>query len=236
MNDQPTAQTWRDLPLAAGQALRMERLESTWIERGVFHPGDSTGEEILLDIARERIASAEAADRFAHVPIPPGNPKVDDWEPQFGGGWARQLLWAAFGSDDDTRVEVEVAGEQEPNGKFTRSIVIWGLVDSEEPRLCATAARRLAKHLLAAADVMDQSYYDGLNLAHNPASPDGIEARSRSHTWVRINSTGTEYLCSVPDCTATPSFMTEVEIAGQGPCNFTSCDEHLYVMGGVTFD
>jgi hypothetical protein len=56
------------------------------------------------------------------------------------------------------------------------------------------------------------------------------------HTWVRIHSAGTEYLCSVPDCTATPSFMTEVEIAGQGPCNFTSCDEHLYVMGGVTFD
>jgi hypothetical protein len=157
--------TWRDLPLTAAQALDMERLESRWIENGTIQPGENEGHDHLIGIAKYKIAAAEAAERFAHVPIPPGDPCVMEWEPVFGGGWTRQLSWGCLdGGAEDNCIDVEVAGEQEPSGAFTRAIMLTGR-DGERFDFTVEQARRLAANLQVAADVMDEAYYDGLTTA-----------------------------------------------------------------------
>jgi hypothetical protein len=140
----------------------MERLESNWIENGMIRAGEPEGHDLLLGIAKDKIAAAE---RFAHVPIPPGDPCVMEWAPIFGGGWTRQLSWGCLdGGAEENCIDVEVAGEQEPSGAFTRAIMLTGR-DGERFDFTVEQARRLAANLQVAADVMDEAYYDGLTTA-----------------------------------------------------------------------
>jgi hypothetical protein len=161
MNDQTTAQTWRDLAdLAAADALLIERLESRWIKGGAARANDPDLTALLLGVAKSKIAAAKNAEQFSHIPVPPGNPEVEQWEPLCAGGWTRQLSWASF-EGEELGIDVEVAGEQDTSGGFTRSVTLWDL-DGDRPRLTAAQARLLAANLLAAAHVMDRLDYDGL--------------------------------------------------------------------------
>jgi hypothetical protein len=163
MKDQITAQTWRDLLLTAAQALEMEHVEHNWLEEhGLSDDILNTAgiDSMLLQIARTKFPTAKAAGQFAHIPVPPGNPEVDQWERLCAGGWTRQLVWVNF-DGEDLGIDVEVAGEQDTSGDFTRSVTLWDL-DGDRSRLTAEQARRLAANLQAAADLMDRLDHDGL--------------------------------------------------------------------------
>ena len=86
----------------------------------------------------------------ADIPPPPGATIVGDWERNTGGGWSRSLVWASYGDEDP--ISVDITGRQEHDGTYTRQISMW--LD-EGGALDAAAARRLAAHLLNAADLLD---------------------------------------------------------------------------------
>jgi hypothetical protein len=140
---------WRELAtlLPADQAAALARTHAKLIAAGV-DAGEAAA--LMLESARQAVAGYTAGALYADVLTPPGATVIDDWEPNTDGGWSRGLHWGAWGGE---RISVDVNGRQEHDGSYTQHVTVYGLEDAAQ--LDAVTARRLAAHLLAAADLID---------------------------------------------------------------------------------
>jgi hypothetical protein len=111
-----------------------------------------TNTEVDLDQLDLCEAAAARADiDLAHITAPAGTTK-GEWERNLDRvGWSRSLLWKTYGATE--KAVVDISGSQYDDGTHDVGITVWG-VEEGEP-LTASQARRLAVHLLQAADTVD---------------------------------------------------------------------------------
>jgi hypothetical protein len=144
------ASDWRELAadLPAEAAAALTRTHAKLIAAGV-DAGEAAA--LMLESARAAVTGHTFGTLYADVLTPPGATVIDDWEPNTEGGWSRGLHWGAWGGE---RVSVDVNGRQEHDGSYTQHVTVYGLEDAAQ--LDAVTARRLAAHLLAAADLINE--------------------------------------------------------------------------------
>ena len=153
-----TARSWRDLAdqLTPAQVRKFERYEALELAARDKHPGE--GHESPEDVARGFLSEARweaqqnLTDAIFNVPVPPGVDEVEHWEDDGTGTWTRRIH-----GPDRTLAGFDAAvyldGIQTRDGAVT-----WELFVHVEDRHAMTAdqVRRLAGHLLEAADELDE--------------------------------------------------------------------------------
>jgi len=93
-------------------------------------------------------AAAQADIDLAHITAPAGT-TTGYWERNLERDcWSRTLLWASHGEGE--KATVDISGSQYDDGTHDVGITVWGVSEGEP--LTAAQARRLAVHLLQAAD------------------------------------------------------------------------------------
>jgi hypothetical protein len=94
-------------------------------------------------------AAVQADIDLAHIKPPAGGATKGQWERNLDRvGWSRSLLWKTYGEAE--KATVDISGSQYDDGTHDVGITVWG-VEEGEP-LTASQARRLAVHLLEAAE------------------------------------------------------------------------------------
>lgn len=97
-------------------------------------------------------AAAQADSDLAHIKTPAGTTH-GQWERNLDRDcWSRSLLWETHGEDE--RATVDICGTQYDEGTHDVGITVWGVSEGEP--LTASQARRLAVHLLQAADTVSR--------------------------------------------------------------------------------
>lgn len=90
---------------------------------------------------------------LSNVPVPPGatiDPASVEWSEMWpGSGYTRLVRWASF---ETAQATASIEGLQQPDGSFTRSIVLY---NDGDPDLTAAEARQIAATLIEVANVFE---------------------------------------------------------------------------------